>query len=208
MLLHSWNTKTPIRFVATTEASTTELGRGLVYTVDSSEGRRWSITVHKLMTRSDADKTDLGTLLRSEKPFASLRILEGGRIIIATSGYKIFIGTTDKPTPSALKDISYLWWEIECTEWITCIDTRIRQDLQSKENTRAPIKGTVAAVDIVVGGLKGAMFVYEDILRRLKSKESSKKTGIEDSLTPRKLHWHRNAVASVKWSADGMFFGI
>lgn len=188
------------------EANTTELGRGLVYSIDSFEGRRWSITVHKLMTRNDADKTDLGTLLRSEEPFTSLRILEEGRIIIVTAGLKIFVGTTDNPTPLVLKDISYVWWEIECTEWITCIDTRIRQDLESQGNTKAPVKGVVAAVDIVVGGLKGAMFIYEDILRRLKSKGSSKKTGTEDSLMPRKLHWHRNAVASVKWSADGVYF--
>ena len=179
-----------------------------MYSVDGFEGRRWSITVHKLMTKNDADKTDLGTLLRSEEPFTSLRILEEGRVIVATSGLKIFIGTTDNPTPRVLKDISYVWWESECTEWITCIDTRIRQNLESQGNTKAPVKGTAAAVDIVVGGLKGPIFMYEDIVRRLKSKESSKKTGTEDSLMPRKLHWHRSAVASVKWSADGAFSGV
>ena len=160
------------------------------------------------MTRYDAEKTDLGTLLRSEEPFTSLRILEEGGVVIATAGHKIFIGTTDNPTPPVLKDISYVWWEIECTEWITCIDTRIRQDLESQENNKDPVKGKVSAIDVVVGGLKGAMFIYEDILRRVKSRDSSKKTATEDSLMPRKLHWHRNAVASVKWSADGVCFGI
>lgn len=157
------------------------------------------------MTAGDTAKTELRTLLKYEKPITSLRILEEGRLIIATSGDKLLLGISDNPTSPVLKDIPYVWREIVCSEWIFSIDTRIRPERASTKRSKGSRATVAVAVDIVVGGLKGAIFIYEDLLRRLISKEDNSKAGTEDDITPRKLHWHRNAVASVKWSADGVF---
>lgn len=203
-LLDRWDTKTHIRSIATSKPSSTDNNTGLIYTTDRSKGKRWMITAHRLMREENASKSDLGTLLKYEEPISSLQVFQEGKVIMATSGQKILIGSTEVPDKPALKTVSYIWREITCSEWITSIDPRIRPvDTSTKKNQ--PSKTTKTdAVDIVVGGLKGAMFIYEDLLGRLISKENSSKSGIEDNMTPRKLHWHRNAVSSVKWSADGM----
>jgi NET1-associated nuclear protein 1 (U3 small nucleolar RNA-associated protein 17) len=64
----------------------------------------------------------------------------------------------------------------------------------------------VKVVDVVVGDVKGAIFVHNDLLRNL---IGSQKSMTDDQhpidLIPRKLHWHRKAVHCVKWSLDGLF---
>ena len=202
-LLDMWDTKTHVRSIATSKPSFKGNDTGLIYTVDRSKGKRWMITAHRLMRGESTSKSDLGTLLKYEEPISSLQVFEEGKVIVATSGQKVLIGSTEDPDKPALKNVSYIWREITCSEWITSIDTRIRPADNSTKNIR-PSKVTTSAVDVVVGGLKGAMFIYEDLLGRLISKENSSKSGVEDNMTPRKLHWHRNAVSSVKWSADGM----
>ena len=204
-LLGSWDTKHPVHLIATSDTNSTEYGTNYVYSVDKLKRNRWTITVHRLMAGEDASKTDLNTLLKFEDPISSLRIFEQGGIIVATSGHKLLIGSTDNPHQPLLKDISYVWREVACSEWITSVDTRIRSVNASSKKPK-PVKAvTTRAVDIVVGGIKGAMFVYEDLLTSLISKEDKAKNGITDNFTPRKLHWHRNAVSSVKWSTDGLY---
>ena len=203
-ILDVWDTKTPVHLIATVNPNSTENGTGYVYSVDKPKGSRWTITAHRLMAGKDAAKTDLNTLLKYEEPITSLRIFEEGRIIVATSGHKLLIGSTDNPHQPLLKAISYVWREITCSEWITSIDTRIRSVDASSKKSKFVKAVTRCAVDIVVGGIKGAIFVYEDLLASLISKEDKSKDGITDNITPRKLHWHRNAVSSVKWSTDGL----
>lgn len=202
-LLDIWDTKTTIHSLASLDPSPSDRSYGLVYSLDKVRNHRWMITAHRLMAGENASESDIRTLLKYEEPINSLRILEAGKLIVASSGHKLLIGSTESPDQPTLKEVSYIWREITCSEWITSIDTRLRpvsNSSKKEKGTKAAISG---AVDIVVGGLKGAMFIYEDLLGRLILKESKSTAGAEDNLTPRKLHWHRNAVSSVKWSVDG-----
>ncbi len=153
------------------------------------------------MGGQEAAKTDLVVLLVYEEPLTSLKILDDGNVIVATSGTKVIIGTTEAADKPSLKDIVYVWREIECSEWITSIDVQV-------EHADAPVRPQIPhsvgnGLNIVVGGLKGAIFIYENILRKLIKKETSSTMLKREEINPRRLHWHRNAVAAVKWSADG-----
>jgi len=60
-------------------------------------------------------------------------------------------------------------------------------------------------LDVVIGGAKGMIFVYEDLLNNLvQSERASKASEPAADLKPRILHWHRQAVGTVRWSLDGM----
>lgn len=200
--LEFWNTKVPIHAVGTVSPNSTENDNGLVYTIDRHTRDRWLLTAHRLMGGQEAAKTELVVLLVYQRRLTSLKIVENGNIIIATAGSSLIIGTTKDANRPLLKDVTYVWREFECSEWITSIDIRLeRQDATPKppkESTKS-----VDSVDIVVGGLRGVIFIYEDILRKLIRKEKSSKTTKSEEISPRRLHWHRNAVSAVKWSADG-----
>jgi NET1-associated nuclear protein 1 (U3 small nucleolar RNA-associated protein 17) len=47
------------------------------------------------------------------------------------------------------------------------------------------------------------VFVHNDLVLKLfmQSQEGNLPSGL--SLVPRKMHWHRQAVHTVKWSLDG-----
>lgn len=50
---------------------------------------------------------------------------------------------------------------------------------------------------VVVGDSRGVIYVFHDVLVGL---QNSKK----DEVVPRKLHWHRGSIASVKWALKGV----
>ena len=202
----SWRTKTPIYSIRTCGSTEAQGESSLVYTLDQHTKKRWLVTAHRLVGGKDAQKTALVTLFTYDEPLTSLKVLEEGRTIVATAGSKMMIGSTQRPNEPSLKDVTYTWRELDCTTWITSIDVQI-----SRTNmTPKPFKdsqATASAVNIVVGGLRGSMFVYEDVLQKLIQKENSSTQLNNSYLDPRKLHWHRNAVTSVKWSADGKLIG-
>jgi len=199
--LESWNTKVPIHVIRAAPPDGAAAVNGLVYTIDRHTRERWLLTAHRLLGGQEAAKTDLMVLLVYKEPLTSLKILDDGNVIVATSGTKVIIGTTEAADKQFLKDIVYVWREIECSEWITSIDVQV-------EHADPPVRpqkphSVGNGLNIVVGGLKGAIFIYENILRKLINKETSSKTSKREEINPRRLHWHRNAVAAVKWSADG-----
>lgn len=196
--LESWNTKAPIHVIRAAPPDGAAAANGLVYTIDRHTRERWLLTAHRLMGGQEAAKTGLVVLLVYTEPLTSLKILVDGNVIVATSGTKVIIGTTEAADKPSLKEIVYVWREIECSEWITSIDVQV--ELASVRPEKPHLVGN--KLDIVVGGLKGAIFIYENILKKLINKETSSKSNDEE-LNPRRLHWHRNAVAAVKWSADG-----
>lgn len=196
--LESWNTKVPIHMIRAAPPDGAAAANSLVYTIDRHTRERWLLTAHRLLGGQEAAKTGLVILLVYTEPLTSLKILDDGNVIVATSGTKIIIGTTKAADQPSLKEIVYVWREIECSEWITSIDVQI--ELASVRPEKSHLVGN--GLNIVVGGLKGAIFIYENILRKLINKEASSKSNDEE-LNPRRLHWHRNAVAAVKWSADG-----
>ena len=176
----------------------------LVYTIDRHTRNRWLVTAHRLMGGQEAEKTDLVVLLVYREPLTSLMVLENGKILVATAGSNVIIGTAEDANQLSLKDVTYVWREFECSERVTSIDIQIER----ADVTAIPLEHSnllANGLHVVVGGLRGAMFIYEDILRKLIRKENRSKASSNDEISPRKLHWHRNAVSAVKWSADGEF---
>ncbi|KAL9043413.1 MAG: hypothetical protein Q9214_003400 [Letrouitia sp. 1 TL-2023] len=215
--LDSWDTNSTIEDLGTSSSEksdqvTSTPGTGsfndsIVYTVDRRGGSLWMITAHRLFGGRDAVKTEVTTLRKIGEPLRSLKILENGRLVLASFGSCLTIGTTENTDPVSLKDLRYVWWDIQCPEWIASLDARITdRELPSKISKKSKFRKSAIAdrvVDIVIGGLKGSIFIYQDLLEQLALRESQTNQERKGDLSSRKLHWHRTAVLSVKWSIDG-----
>lgn len=207
--LEYWNTLVTIHSLATSMPVQAETGNGLVYTVDRTVDRKgegqWRLTVHRLLGGSEASKTDLGTLLKYSDPLTFVKILDNGRTVIVTSGSRVIIGTSDMPSPDSLKDLSYVWRDVSCPEWITSIDVQLRPYDKTLKKPKSPKKAFHGAVDIAVGTLRGQIIIYDDLLENLIRIERGTKAQQVDGVSSRRLHWHRSAVLALKWSMDGTY---
>ena len=206
--LEYWNTSSPIYYIVASNLSADDENNELMFTIDRKGEGPWMITAHRLLGGPDAANTDLGTLRKYPQSLTSLKVFENGRIIVATSGSYLMIGTTEKPNTTPLRDVSYIWREVECPEWITSIDVQIKHADKSSKRTKLAKTTAQSAVNIVVGGLKGSIFIYDDLLRKLKDAERNSKSDKAVNIISQRKHWHRKAVLSVKWSLDGMYLAI
>ena len=172
----------------------------VLYTVDRKG--QWMITAHRLKI---GDKTELQTLYKSPDPITHFKIVDDGRTIVASAAQRLIVGSCAEPNPPNLRKVSYTWREFECSEWITSLDARIDpQDLSthSEKSNKVPnlIPSHIRSISIVVGGLKGSLYVYQDLVEKLERMERAQTFTVP---TTRHMHWHRSSVGAVKWSLDG-----
>ena len=137
---------------------------------------------------SDKSCRDINLLFTHDKQISSLNVMDDGVTIVMTSESQITFGSRSG------KATAYTWRIVTCPEWISSIDIREKTTVSTNKKTRT--------FDIAIGGLKGAIHIYEDPLRKLLRKE--RQPDLED-ITSRRLHWHRNVVLTVKWSKDGNY---
>ncbi|KAL8980430.1 MAG: hypothetical protein Q9205_004483 [Flavoplaca limonia] len=210
-LIDHWTTKSSIYALQTIEPADSKDLSNIVYTIErQSQQGLWRIGAHRLRIDKEAKshseskkrQRDAVHVRQSREPITSFRVLDQGRIIIATSGSVLTLGYTQTPSEKPLKGVSYTWRDIECPEWISCIDVRIVPPDQGTKRSTSGTDMDVARIDIVVGGLKGTLHVYDDLLRQLIRLEKPSKRAPTVDLSSRKQHWHRNAALSVKWSRD------
>lgn len=120
------------------------------------------------------------------------------KITIAYSDRHVFFGWTGLVQPS--DSVRYIWKEVNLPVSVMCIDVR-----QYTASNRPGAQGSkdrdhAEKVDLVLGERNGSILIYYDILRFVKDEGGRQH---ERNLTPRRLHWHRSSVNSVRWSKDG-----
>lgn len=197
--LELWNTATPIHRLVTADCDNNEEKNGLIYTIDKMSESLWMFTAHRLL----GSTTDLGTLLKYRESLTSARAIENGRIIVLTSGSRVIIGTCESTNAEPLRDLTYSWRDVTCRQWITSVDVRIRSQ---ESHTKVPPNqksSSNGVIDIAVGMVNGEIVIYDNLLENLILKEDDKNSGQTTNVSSRRLHWHRNEVLALKWSADG-----
>ncbi|KAK4170285.1 NET1-associated nuclear protein 1 [Cladorrhinum sp. PSN259] len=147
---------------------------------------------------SKALSTKNGKLLHTydESP-QLLRSAAGARLVVATAKETLHIGFLKAKKVGFLSDLTYKFYSFDLPDIISCLDIRV--------TTRQKQKGgaELQSVDVVVGCARGAIYMYGDLARKLSIEASAaSEAGL---LQPRKYHWHRRAVHSVKWSDDGNY---
>ena len=197
--LGQWRLSSSIYSLVTSSSGTRDSRTDFVYTIDRKEGEPWLLSAHRLAEVTETKTTDVMTLLKYEDQLSTVQVLEGGKVIMAISGSHIILGYLEGQASPALRDLSYVWRVIDCPEWVASIDARI---LRSSEGAKKK-KETKDVITIAIGGLKGSIYIYDDLLTRMVHKERFPKKADVGDITSRRLHWHRNAVLAIKWSLDG-----
>ncbi|OLN84383.1 U3 small nucleolar RNA-associated protein 17 [Colletotrichum chlorophyti] len=137
----------------------------------------------------------------SEVLFATKQIEQGIHILRSSSDGKTLVGATKEGliVGTVTPDVSTTDISLECdffnfdsVDIICALDIRVTGS-----------KDGVPVLDLIAGGARGAIYHYNDILRRLQTLDAPKSK--KESIQARKYHWHRRAVHSVKWSKDGHY---
>ena len=179
-------------------ALSTGESQSLVYTVEQHR-KHWTIAAHGLRK---GEKGELHSLYKSQEPISHIRVLDKGRFIVASAGKRLIVGSIEESSDSASNGILYTWRELECHEWISCLDVRLTQGVATNEGKRrkSAQSNIPLSIDVVVGGFEGSLWVYRDLSGRFLDNELGKGKG---PIVPQRLHWHRNAVGAVRWAVDG-----
>ncbi|KAK4039839.1 WD40-repeat-containing domain protein [Parachaetomium inaequale] len=126
-----------------------------------------------------------------------LRSVAGGRCVVAAAKGTLHIGLLKAKKPASLDDLAYRFHCFDVPDVVSCLD--IRHTLRTTKKGGFELQ----SVDLAVGCARGAIYVYHDLLSKLPGEGSgSSKAGM---IQPKKYHWHRRAVHSVKWSLDGNY---
>lgn len=179
-----------------------------VYTIDQGPSKsKVSLSAHRLHNGTDALKTELAPLIRQATAIRSVKVLLDGALIVAACDNSFFLGYLEKAGSGPLEEKQFMWREIPCKHNIACMDAHVTAMGSSKGQSRINLKALMQArVNIALGTTNGNVFAYEDLLAKLLASEKPSQPGQGKSmLNPRDLHWHREAVGSVKWSQDGNY---
>ena len=206
--LDFWHCKCHIYGLATSETGDSDEFPETIYTIDrkTMDGKAigpWRISAHRLLAGSEAYKSEVATLRTSKEPITSFKVVKNGENIIATSGSILTLGTTRITSQLPLKGSSYIWRDVECPEWISSFDVRVVQEELTPKQEKSGKYRRNARLDIVIGGLKGCLHVYDDLMRKLIRAEKKSNKDAAANFSSYQKHWHRNIVLSVKWSRDG-----
>jgi len=170
-------------------------------------GDKHVINVHALRTKSQASKTEMKHVLKTDSAITTTQVLLQGRYVIIATTDSITVGKRMKVSRTAVQEFEYVWRELKFSKRVTTCDTYFRQR-EVAENGKKSVQGQRDVLDLAVGDETGVILLFEDILASFAALESIQKgnqsrTDSAESLRPKKLHWHRSAVGSVKWSLDG-----
>ncbi|KAF2144969.1 uncharacterized protein K452DRAFT_305919 [Aplosporella prunicola CBS 121167] len=171
-------------------------------------GQSNTISAHRLRGRSEGKDSEAVVLLKTKLAIQSFSVAADGHVIAVAFTDRVMIGKAKETSMTELKNFTFVWREIKCTETVTAIDVRVGRPDVKKDTKKTPRKGAAPsanATNLTIGCANGAVFVYEDILLKLIQAENPKKESQPVSLAPRLFHWHRNAVATTKWSLDGNY---
>ncbi|KAH0542970.1 hypothetical protein FGG08_002658 [Glutinoglossum americanum] len=206
--IQRWEFQSEIRALAITSASLAENKSDIIFMVEKKY-EKWRIKLFELVKDTKPSETDNQTkvVYECQQQILNLRVLYEGRVVVATSGKCLVVGTAK----GEVTDGSYVWIEFTSSDWLTCLDVRESSEEPKSKREKSSKGGSLKwspAIDVVVGDIKGAIFVHSDLLNRLiPSDQRDKSTRLEHVIrgASRRRHWHREAVHSVKWSLDGNY---
>ncbi|KAH6616715.1 hypothetical protein C7974DRAFT_50793 [Boeremia exigua] len=173
-------------------------------------GKSHIVNVHALRTGAQASTTELKPILKTSANILDIQVLLQGKFVVVACGDSLMVGKRQKQAKTAVQDFEYLWRELKFAQRITAFNAYVRDPADVAGTPAKSAQGPRDVIDIAIGDISGALLLFEDILASFASIETVQKAGktkadSAESLKPKKLHWHRDAVASVKWSLDGNY---
>ncbi|KAF7195343.1 U3 small nucleolar RNA-associated protein 17, partial [Pseudocercospora fuligena] len=126
-------------------------------------------------------------LYSTYRPIRSIQVTQNASFIICFGTTALIIGRRKEQTDT------YVWLEMPMTVPPQCVDAKAILTM-SKKNKALP-----AELVLAVGNADGKIHVYSDLASLFGSPHNATLPA------PRILHWHREAVSTVKFSRDGNY---
>ena len=207
-LVGRWTLDSPISSIIA--AADTELADDVIFTLRKT--KRCLIEQHTPGRGKESGKLKSQRLLEVARPLRMVQVLAEGDIIITAYNGGLYVGELRKQSLNSSHNAVYTWREVSCMEPLTCFDARYRcsETVSFSKKKKSAKREATGSLDLAIGGVRGTIIVLRDFLRKLKVEKDERKnlTTSSDLLSPRILHWHREAVGSVKWSQDGMSLSL
>jgi NET1-associated nuclear protein 1 (U3 small nucleolar RNA-associated protein 17) len=143
--------------------------------------RQFTIVSFDIPTREEQFQPDVVHLHFANEPLQFLSVVCGRRAIFAASPTRVFVGVADG------EGSSYHWSTFDFSAQVSSLDVRVEKRKKNRDNQPD-------VCSLAIGSRQGSIFLYDDILGLLQQR---------GELVHSQLHWHREAVLSVKWSLDG-----
>jgi NET1-associated nuclear protein 1 (U3 small nucleolar RNA-associated protein 17) len=173
-----WETTCTTVSTSLTSVGKEETRSTLCFSILSPKGGKRQISVGPL-----GDKKIQGTtILETAQKINFIKVARNGRVVLASDGKHLFMGTTNGAELENFETVQYTWREVVLPAQATCF----------------AIQGS-DSIDLAVGTANGSILVYQNVLETLFGKDNNDKKS-----SPRKLHWHREACNTLRWSKDGM----
>jgi NET1-associated nuclear protein 1 (U3 small nucleolar RNA-associated protein 17) len=174
--------------------------RDVVFTTETKRDGGFRITAQELSPETPSI-SPTRTIYTTPNRIQFLKTAKEGSIIVAASGNRVLLGRLRSGDFDTIEKIRYEFRIFESTEVIKSLDVRVSERKEADGLKKSLKKSPV--VDIVVGNIRGVVFVHNDLFAKLFSQQADGKLPLGISMVPRKLHWHRQVVHTVKWSRDG-----
>ena len=135
---------------------------------------------------------DGDSLYTTERDLHSIRVLGNMDYIVAQGPSAVVCATKKRGQGS---EAGYVWTELAVGKQVTCFDIRTTAvtSTSKKDRTRQP------GLSLAIGNTEGQIHLYENI------SSAFNEEGRQSLAPPRILHWHREAVKTVKFSRDGNY---
>ncbi|OJD14429.1 hypothetical protein AJ78_05230 [Emergomyces pasteurianus Ep9510] len=202
--IETWNTAHKIYAIDICSGSSSQDSpdEDIVVSMSGANSGKKEISMH---AKGGSDTWNTRGIRELSKTANNFRVSADGRVLIVIAGDQLTVGYASKLRLEALDSIKYTWLEITLPVSVTSSDIRERSlsdqaSTSSKPSTSSPAS---RVVDLVLGSKSGAILIYNDILNSLLRTENKSDAGT--NLVTTRLHWHRNAVKTVKWSRDGNY---
>lgn len=163
----------------------------ILYETPSGNGRLVSCLLKSGRNRPTRETT----VLKAKGIFQNLAVLNDGEFLVTAAGPKLLLGHRLPYKDDDVPFVEYVWRELTFPHHATSLDAKVRSISKSATATRD-------GLDVVVGFADGTLQVYDDFLFKIIGKE---RNAASTEITSKRLHWHRNAVKTVKWSKDGNY---
>ncbi|KAF1365295.1 WD40 repeat-like protein, partial [Lizonia empirigonia] len=173
-------------------------------------GKSHIINVHALRTGAQASTTELKPILKTSSSILDIQVLLQGNFVVVACNDSLMVGKRQKQSKTAVQDFEYVWRELKFSQRITAFNAYVRDPTEVTGKAAKSAQDQRDVIDIAVGEESGVILLFEDVLSSFAAIETIQKGGKAkadnaESLRPKKLHWHRDAVGSVKWSLDGNY---
>ncbi|CCU78026.1 WD domain-containing protein [Blumeria hordei DH14] len=176
--------------------------RDVVFTTEARKEGGFRTTANELAEPDGTIAIAARTIYTSQEPIQFLKATRDGSIIVGASGKRILVGRLRSTEFNTVDKIKFEFRTFESNEFITSLDLKV--SLQNEvEVTRKDKLQKTPVVDLVVGNIKGVIFVHYNIAGELFGQSKNGLLLSTTNLVPPRLHWHRQAVNSIKWSLDG-----